>query len=143
MKITNVVKPILQTLAVLAIGGAWIFSGTNALVAADENHKSVAVTGENFKSVVLDSDKVVLVDFWAEWCGPCLAVAPTLEELAKEHEGKLVVAKVDVDTNRALAQQYGIKAIPNMKIFKGGKLVDELVGAAAKEKIEAKIKPHF
>jgi len=115
----------------------------NTTTTADSTHQTVDVTADSFAGTVLGSDQVVLVDFWAEWCGPCKAVAPTLEELAGEYKGKVVIAKVNVDRERDLANQYRIRAIPNMKIFKNGQLVDEIVGAASKDRIEAKLNEYL
>ena len=90
------------------------------------------VTDASFASDVLSSDKPVLVDFWADWCGPCKMVAPVLEEIAAEHGGKLTVAKVNIDENPELARQYRILSIPTMKVFSGGQVVQEIVGARPK-----------
>jgi thioredoxin 1 len=89
-----------------------------------------------FDSEVLKSDIPVIVDFWAPWCGPCRVVSPIIEELSKTYEGKIKFTKVNVDENPEKASQYQIFSIPNMKIFKNGKLVDEIVGVAPKEEIE-------
>ena len=94
--------------------------------------KPVEITDSNFQNEVLQSDKPVLLDFWAEWCGPCKMVAPVVEELAKEYDGKLKVGKVDVDSNQQTSMQYGIRSIPTLLIFKGGKVVDQLIGASGK-----------
>ncbi|MFP4686709.1 MAG: thioredoxin [bacterium] len=93
------------------------------------------VTIENFKTEVEESEIPVLVDFWAEWCGPCQQLAPRIDELAQEYEGKAKFAKVDVDNNQELAGQFGIRSIPTLLIFDGGKRVDQLVGSVPSEKI--------
>ncbi len=94
--------------------------------------KTVAVTDADFEQHVLQSDKPVMVDFWAPWCGPCRAVAPILEELAGEYEGKVVIAKVNTDENPRYAGQFGIMAIPTMIVFKNGQEVDRIQGAGPK-----------
>jgi thioredoxin 1 len=101
---------------------------------------TVAVLDSTFKSEVLDSQTPVLVDFWATWCAPCRAIAPALDELAAQYKGKVKIAKVDVDENQQIAQQYGIRSIPTLLMFKGGKVVEQLVGAAPKTKLEDSIK---
>jgi thioredoxin 1 len=101
---------------------------------------TVTVLDSTFKAEVLDSQTPVMVDFWATWCAPCRAIAPTLEELATQYKGKLKIAKVDVDENQQVAQQYGIRSIPTLLVFKGGKVVEQLVGAAPKSKLEDSIK---
>jgi thioredoxin 1 len=101
---------------------------------------TVAVLDATFKSEVLDSQTPVLVDFWATWCAPCRAIAPALDELAAQYKGKVKIAKVDVDENQQIAQQYGIRSIPTLLMFKGGKVVEQLVGAAPKTKLEDSIK---
>ncbi len=94
--------------------------------------KTVTVTDATFEQEVLSSDKPVMVDFWAPWCGPCRAVAPILEELAGEYDGKLVVAKVNTDENQRFASQFGIMAIPTLIFFKDGKEVERIRGAGPK-----------
>lgn len=101
---------------------------------------TVTVLDATFKSEVLDSQTPVLVDFWATWCAPCRAIAPSLEELATQYKGQLKIAKVDVDENQQIAQQFGIRSIPTLLMFKGGKVVEQLVGAAPKAKLEDSIK---
>jgi thioredoxin 1 len=90
------------------------------------------VTDASFDTVVLGSDKTVLVDFWATWCGPCKQVAPVLEEIAAEHADKIVVAKVDVDENQDVARRYQVMSIPTLSVFKGGEVVKTFVGARPK-----------
>jgi len=90
-------------------------------------------TDQNFDQEVLKNEGVVLVDFWAPWCGPCLAMGPVIEELAKELDGKIKVGKINVDENSKTAQDFAIMSIPALKIFKGGKVVQEFVGMQAKE----------
>ncbi|TAE09852.1 MAG: thioredoxin [Bacteroidetes bacterium] len=96
---------------------------------------TVEITDANFEEI-MGTDKVVLVDFWATWCGPCKVVAPSVEELADEYEGRAVVGKVDVDNNPQVANQFGIRSIPTLLFFKNGQVVDKLVGALPKSKIE-------
>ncbi|PSR05443.1 MAG: thioredoxin [Bacteroidetes bacterium SW_10_40_5] len=97
------------------------------------------LTDQNFEEQVLNSDKPVLVDFWAEWCGPCLQIAPMIEELANDFEGKAVVGKMNVDNNPQTPGNYGIRNIPTLLIFKGGEVVDKQVGAAPKATLAKKI----
>lgn len=101
---------------------------------------NLAVTTSEFEEKVLKSELPVLIDFWAVWCGPCKAIAPSVEQIATEYEGKAKVYKVDVDTEGELAQKYGIMSIPSLLVFKGGKVVDQMVGAAPKAAIENLLK---
>ena len=96
----------------------------------------VILQDATFEQEVLKSDVPVLVDFWAVWCGPCKAIAPTVEELAKQYKGKVKVAKMDVDEHQNVPQQYGIRSIPTLLLFKGGRVVDTIVGAVPKAKLE-------
>lgn len=104
---------------------------------------AVAVTEQNFDTEVLQSQVPVLVDFWAAWCGPCRAIAPTVEELAKEYAGKLKVVKLDVDENQEISIRYGVQSIPTLMLFKGGQMAERLVGAYPKAAIVSKIQPHL
>lgn len=101
---------------------------------------SAEATDRNFEAEVLKSDKPVLIDFWAPWCGPCKAIGPLVEELAGEYQGRVKVMKVNVDDNAKTASTYGIRSIPTLMMFKDGKLQDTLIGLAPKEKIEEFLK---
>ncbi len=103
----------------------------------------IKVTKDNFKAEVLESDMPVLVDFWAEWCGPCKVLGPVISELATEYEGKYKIGKLDVDAEPELAQHYGVMSIPTMKFFKNGEVVGELVGAAPKPTIVQELEKHL
>ncbi|HVI93083.1 MAG TPA: thioredoxin [Anaeromyxobacter sp.] len=100
----------------------------------------VVLQDATFETEVLKSDVPVLVDFWAVWCGPCKAIAPTVDELAKQYKGKVKVAKMDVDEHQQVPQQYGIRSIPTLLVFKGGRVVDTIVGAVPKAKLEESLK---
>ncbi|MEY3311661.1 MAG: hypothetical protein RL348_994 [Bacteroidota bacterium] len=100
------------------------------------------ITDENFETEVLKSDKPVLVDFWATWCGPCRMIAPIIEDLAGEYEGKVVIGKMDVDSNQMAPQKYGIRSIPTILIFKGGEMVDTIIGAVSKQYIAERLEAH-
>lgn len=105
--------------------------------------KPVEVTDTNFQTEVLNSDKPVLLDFWAEWCGPCKMIAPLVEELAREYDGKLKVGKVDVDSNQQVSMQFGIRSIPTLLIFKGGRVVEQVIGAVPKKMLVEKVSKHL
>ena len=104
--------------------------------------KAVEITDSNFNDIV-SKNSVVLIDFWAEWCGPCRMIAPMIEELANDYDGKAVVGKVNVDDNSAVPSEYGIRNIPALLIFKNGVIVDKVIGAVPKsvlaEKIDAQL----
>ena len=104
---------------------------------------ALEITDANFEELVLKSDKPVLVDFWAEWCGPCRMVGPVVEELAKEYEGKAVIGKVNVDLNSKIPAEFGIRNIPTILFFKNGQMVEKHVGVAAKAALAAKIDSHM
>lgn len=100
---------------------------------------TIEVTDFNFDEIVLKSDKPVIVDFWAEWCGPCRIVGPIVSELAKEYQDKAIVAKLDVDSNPGISAKYGIRNIPTILFFKNGENVDKQVGAVPKSNLESKL----
>lgn len=100
--------------------------------------KAIEITDANF-SEVINSDKPVLVDFWAEWCGPCKMIAPVVEELAGDYDGKAVVGKLDVDANPEVSAKYGIRSIPTLLVFKNGEIVDKQVGAVSKNVLAQKL----
>lgn len=104
---------------------------------------AVQLTDGNFKTTVLDSNKVAIVDFWAEWCGPCKAIGPMIEEISKEFEGKAIVGKVDVDSNPETAMKYGIRNIPTILFIKNGQVVDKQVGAVPKSNLVAMLTKHL
>lgn len=99
------------------------------------------VTSDDFKTKVLEADIPTLTDFWAEWCGPCHMIAPVLEEIAEEYDGKLQIAKLDVDHNQDVAMAYGVMSIPTLILFKNGKAVQRLIGFMPKDRLLAKLQP--
>ena len=100
-------------------------------------------TDANFQNEVLESDKLNVIDFWAEWCGPCRAIGPVIEELSKEYEGKVKIGKVNVDHNPNVSMNYGITSIPAILFIKGGKVVDKQIGAVPKSVLDKKIQSHL
>ena len=106
------------------------------------SEKITNLTTDTFKAAITSATTPVLVDFWAPWCGPCKAIAPILEELAVEFDGKLKIAKVNIDENDAIAVEYGVRAIPTMILFKSGQVADTLVGMMPKAALKAKVAAH-
>jgi thioredoxin 1 len=100
---------------------------------------AIEVNESNFEQLVIKSDKPVMIDFWAEWCGPCRMIAPIVEEMSHEYEGKAVIAKVDVDNNTGIAAQFGIRNIPTVLFFKNGQVADKQVGAVGKSALVNKL----
>jgi thioredoxin 1 len=105
--------------------------------------KAIQLTDATFESEIAASQVPMVVDFWATWCGPCKMIAPILEEIAVEYEGKLKIGKVDVDANQEVATKYQIRSIPTLLVFKGGKVVDQIVGAVPKKNLIEKLSKHL
>ncbi len=103
---------------------------------------TVEITDANFQQEVIKSETPVLIDFWAAWCGPCKMIGPIVEEIANEYKGKLKVGKVDVDNNPEISMQFGIRSIPTLMVFKGGKVVEQIIGAVPKKNLMEKVLPH-
>jgi thioredoxin 1 len=104
---------------------------------------AVEFTSSNFQNEVLASDKPVLVDFWAEWCGPCKMIGPVVEEIHNEYLGKAVIGKLNVDENPDIAMNYSVRSIPTLLIFKGGVIVDKIVGAVPKSQLTKQLETHL
>jgi thioredoxin 1 len=102
-----------------------------------------AVTDDNFDAEVKQSEKLTLVDFWAEWCGPCKMIAPTIDELAEQYNDQLKVCKMDVDSNQRTAQEYAVRSIPSLLFFKGGEVIETVVGAVPKQRLEEVIEANL
>jgi len=105
--------------------------------------KIVAINETNWQSEVLESSTPVLVDFWAEWCGPCRAIAPVLDEMADEMADQLKIAKVNVDERPELANEFGVRSIPTLLVIKSGAVAEQIVGALSKSALKAKVEPHL
>jgi thioredoxin 1 len=105
--------------------------------------KPIDITDATFAKEVLESPLPVLIDFWAVWCGPCRMIAPIVEEIASEYEGSLKVGKVDVDANPEISMNYGIRGIPTLMVFKGGKVVEQIIGAMPKRTMLDRVTPHL
>lgn len=103
----------------------------------------IHLSDDSFEQEVVKSDLPVLIDFWAAWCGPCRMIAPVIDELANDYAGQAKICKLDVDNNQQTAMQFGIRSIPTILIFKGGEVVDTIVGAVPKEQILNKLKSHI
>ena len=105
--------------------------------------KLIELTDDNFQKEVLESSTPVLVDFWAVWCGPCRAIAPLVEEIARDYEGKLKVGKMDVDAHQDVPIRFGIRSIPTLMVFKEGKVVEQIIGGIPKQQLLSKVTPHL
>ena len=105
-------------------------------------HKAIEITDANFEEII-NSDKPVLVDFWAEWCGPCRMLAPVMEALAGAYAGRALIGKLDIDTNPLVASQFGVRSIPTLLVFKNGQVVEKQVGAVPQHVLAQKLEAHL
>lgn len=105
-------------------------------------NNTIELTDDNFEKIVIGTDKPVLVDFWAEWCGPCKMIGPVIDELANEYNGKAVIGKIDVDNNPKLSARFGVRSIPTLLVFKNGEVVYKQIGAVPKGVLEDKIESY-
>ena len=136
--VDNVIKHVAMKKVLIMAVALLLAVALPSRVSASEKHDAVEVTSANFDSMIA-KNKVVMVDFWASWCGPCRAIAPIVEELAGEYKGRAIVGKCDVDSQGALASKFGIRSIPTILFFKGGKLVDQQVGSCPKAVLKEKL----
>ncbi len=123
-----------------------IYKNLTNILTLQEKEETMSIehfTDSNFKKEVLGSNIPVLVDFWANWCGPCKMIAPIVDELAKEYAGKMKIGKVDVDDNSSVASQYGVMSIPTLIFFKNGKVMDQVSGALNKSSLKQKIEENL
>ncbi len=114
-----------------------------AKIKKGEIKMEIVLTDQNFKEEVLSSEVPTLVDFWAPWCGPCKMIGPAIEEIANQYQGKIKVGKLNVDDAPVTASKYSVMSIPTLMIFKGGEVVDKIIGVVPKEQIEEKLKAHI
>lgn len=114
-------------------------TGSNKSDSASKFSEVLILTDSNFQKYVMKPDRIMLVDFYADWCKPCKALAPTIDKLAKENEGKYVFGRMNVDHNKRTSQKYSVQALPTLLIFKGGKQVDKIIGYTPKDAIQAKL----
>lgn len=118
-------------------------TGTSLDNQNDRKHNTVNFTDASFDKDVLNAEVPVLVDFWAEWCGPCRMMAPTVDQVASDYAGKVKVGKLDVDTNQQTASRYGIRGIPTLLLFKGGQIVEQKIGAIGKPEFQKMLDKHI
>ena len=137
------VKPFELSLPSVQVNVVGVKFADQTIIDIKTRNMAQAFTDSNFQTEVLSSDKLTVVDFWAEWCGPCRAIGPVIEELSKEYQGKVNVGKVNVDENPQVSMNYGITSIPAILFIKNGQVVDKLVGAQPKGNFVKKIEAHL